>query len=459
MKYKKTPILTSKSSPYFIKLSKEAVDGKSNILCEEICFIPDLLDIIDNITNSIDIENSLSMLDSLCSTDEPRPNPNRLLYDTSLFDSIFYIALNNDDMNILLHCLRILVHLSLANSLLDSPLLDPEIINQFIIFLSSEYNNQIHRTILHFLLNISLDNDFTLQIATQIFNDHFIDEVSNICISDCSPDDLILTYRIGINIAQLIYENELFDDFIIFNSMIQSLVSSLKQAAPQEYAIELLSYLFYNENCCKNSLNFNVIDMIKQSLETLPITSIPDAFTAINSLISNCNLIDEFIDNSVISIAIDTIPKIESDETHPFFVFFDSLAENRLNCLVDCGVIQFLFHLLDGSLTNKKKSIFVLSDIIDQNVAVRPRPEWMTDAIILVLENAYSLTSKNAEIIMKLLIKIHDDDSRYFFFLMDQANLEECLDEISRIDDISDTLLDYIQDLSDLVFRQEAIEE
>lgn len=447
------------------ELYKEPLDGKADYQVEEIFLFPDLMDSINKISNSIDIKDSLYILDSLFYSDDgPRPNPNRLLHQTDLLNSILEITFSTNDEYILFLCLRILVHISLADSLLDSQLLNPDLASRFVDLMnldySEDYNNQIHQAIMHILLNISLDSDFSLDIANAIIiNNNLINTLSVICMSDFSPKDLILSYRISINIAQLLYENELIEYLNTFNCIIQSAISSLKLCLPQKFAIELLSYLFYNKECCDFALQFNIIEMIKQSLETLPNDSIPNAFTAINSLISNCNLIDEFIDDSVIKKVINTFKKVDSEKTHPFFTFIDSLSDNRINCLENYHIIQFLFDLVDDSLINKRNSICILVNIIDQNWKIypksKPKPVWITQALKIIIENINCLTSENAEIALNLLINIFYQDKSDFINTIQQTDLEECLESILDIEDCSEKVKEYVQVLYDLINGQE----
>lgn len=463
MKYKSKEIDDSYTfDPSILELEKETFDGKSHIECEKISFFPNLKNIINNVESSVDINESLGILDSICYADGPRPNPNQLLHQTNLFNSIYEIISSTSDEYILFLCLHISVHLSLANSLQDSQFLNPEIFIKFIqllnIIYSEKYHFSIYQAILRILLNISLDSAFSINIVDSIVNENFISKLSEFFVFNINMNDQILSYRIAINIAQLIYENDLIKNLSIFIDLIQPTISSLKYGPCQKYAIELLSYLFFNQDCCNFALKFNIIEMIKKSLETLPIHSIPDAFTAINSLIINCNLIDEFIDDLVINKAMNTIKLVDSDETHPFFTFIDSLSENHLNCLENYHIIQFLFDLTDHSLVNKRKSICILVNIIVQNwpkyPKSKPKPTWMIQALILIIDNIYCLTSNKAEIVLNLLIQIHDHDTNDFLNVVQQTEFEDRLEDIKDIEDVSEEVLFYVQKLNDLVLNR-----
>lgn len=444
--------------------TKISFDGKTELQFKEINFFPNLLETLNSIVNfeeSTDLANSLSELDNFCYLDDFRPDPNQLLYQTPIFHSICQIIYITNNKNILFLCLHILVHLSLADFNPENQILDSELIQKIVYFIEpdlSEINpnsdNQIHefinQAILDFLLNISLSQS----LETNFFDKIIIIKLSQICASKNSSKVQIISYQIASNFARLFYENDFIEELALFECIIQSAIASLKPGSSQQYAIELLSYLLFNKNCCEFALNFDIIDKLKDSLKSrLPISSIPNVFTAINSLIENCDLIKQFVDDFLIEKTMNMISQIDYNENQPLFIYIDSLCDNYTNFLENHGTIKFLCDLVsDSPLLVKKKSVFILAHLIDRNWMIQPMPKWIDKAIILVIENIHSLSIKKVEVVLLVLIEIHDFNEPYFFNIISKTDFKTCLDDINEMEVNSDTVSKYTDYLYNIIF-------
>lgn len=455
--YKKNQISLSNDASFadiFEDKKKISFDRKDEITFRNLSFFPNLSDILNHLMESNDIKVELNAIDDFCYADGFRPDPNELISETPIFPTILQIIDNISqsefiDSELLHLTLRILSHLSLGN--LRSDLIPNEnFFNQIISFfeiIDSPFNSSIHISLCDFFYNYTSDSSFQYDHCKVIIETGLIEKLSSICQSTPNSEEKIFAYKISCNLAQIINDNDDIESLNFFQCLIQPLINSLTLPSEQDFAIELLSYLFYSPENCFYSQNFPANETIIKSLRHLSKDYISDAFIAINSLIqnifediSNC----VFVQKDVIVFAVESIPKINLGDVRPLFLFFDLLTKECMFELDSYSVISSLINWAAGSqLKIRRKAIFVLAHIYDDNWESVYKPEivrQLQEIAQVIVDNMLCLSTRKKIRVLEIFINMLQINPEFFFFMAEQTEFANCLEEIAEVEDTSEII-------------------
>ncbi|OHT00454.1 hypothetical protein TRFO_32860 [Tritrichomonas foetus] len=453
MNYKKLPLFFQHSIFQFTdndfveiihQSSKLSFDGKTELQYKPIRFYPELNTIIENLKNIINVDDSFLHLESYISLDKNRPDPNELLLETPLLNLILEYMFSTDNINYISSCFGVLIHLSLADQKSESPLFSHEFFQFIRNFMNDKYP-QILLLVLEVLNNLVLDQNF-LEDQIMVFLENGIpDLLVQLCLSTNTPKMNYFSLQISSNICRNMTDNNYFEGLKAFKNFVPFAISLLKPNYSMTIAIELLSFLLFDRECCEYSLQYNVIEMLKNSLDYLSEDSISNTYISINSLIQIMNLSNEFVDSTLIQKTLTFIQNDDIQDTRPLFLFLYSLCDEHWKLLGSLEVPQFLiFCIMSAPLCVQKKAVLVLSHLIINFLPQIPHPSWYFEAISNVVEHIHGLSIRKTEQVLEDIIKINDSDHQLFMSCIQHFDFEGCLEDIKEKDLINEQILKYV---------------
>lgn len=401
-----------------------------------------------NIENSIyNLSNNMKEFKAISDVcyHYPGPDPNDLInigLVKCIFDAIDFGVSNK----ILDSIMDILIYLSVLddNACLDQT--NPDIFYKLLCKLNQS-NKDIKLKILIFLNNILIKNDNSNLIRVLLSGDA-ISSLINCCLITENIKNTVITLKILYIVSESLINADKIDELDKFNLIIPFLMEKLQNPDRiQTQVLKCFSNLSYNEECLNMVFHFNIFDLINKLAKNGFLNQAPFIFVVINNIILYTQQFNEFLNDDIIKLGLNSIKSHDSDFGNPIFLFFDSLIEENYPILQKYDIFSQFFEI-SGYCNLKKKIkitfffVHLLNYLLDDN---QNNSKLCGEMFEFILDYLEVLSPKKLDVTLGVIIKAFEKDYQFYIQISEHFGLYDSLVNIySQIPEKNKLNISYI---------------